>query len=59
MEQKNNIHLLNKNNVHGCISIFSLICVIIFYGTEWNVMERPIDIFGIKTKFPVVSQSLA
>jgi hypothetical protein len=56
---KTYIHHWNKNNVHGCISIFSLICLIIFYGTEQNGTERPIDIFGIKTIFSVVSQSLA
>ena len=56
---KNDIHLWNKNNIHGCISIFSMICLIIFYWTEWNGMEIPTDIFWIKTKLTVVSQSLA
>jgi hypothetical protein len=48
-----------KTNVHGCFSIFSLICLIIFYRTEWNGMEKLIDIFGIKTMFTAVSESLA
>jgi len=54
---KTDIHLWNKNNVHRCTSIFSLICLIIFYGTERNRTERPIEIFGIKTMFTGVSQS--
>jgi hypothetical protein len=33
--------------------------LIIFYGMEWNGMEKPIDIFGIKTMLTGVSQSLA
>jgi hypothetical protein len=32
---------------------------VIFYGTEWNGTEKLIDIFGIKTIFMGVSQSLA
>jgi hypothetical protein len=36
-----------------------LICLNIFYRTEWNGIEKPIDIFGIKTMFKGVSQSLA
>jgi len=56
---KTNRHLWNENNVHGCFSIFSLICLNIFYGTEWNSIEKPIDIFGIKTMFTGVSQFLA
>jgi hypothetical protein len=31
----------------------------VFYGTEQNVTEKPIYIFGIKTMFTGVSQSLA
>jgi hypothetical protein len=91
---KTDIHLWNKNNVHRYLSIFSLICLIIFYeterngtekpieifrkiyvhrcfsifclsfliifyGTEWNGTETLIYIFGIKTMFVGVSQSLA
>jgi hypothetical protein len=49
MEQKGKTdkHLWNKNNVKGYFSIFSLICLIIFHGMEWNGMEKQIDIFGI------------
>jgi hypothetical protein len=54
---KNTRHLWNKNNVHGCFSIFSLI--IIFYVTEWKGTKKPINIFGIKTMFLGVSQFLA
>jgi len=57
MEQKNYRHLWNKNNVQRCYSIFSLI--IIFYVTEWKGTEKLIDVFGIKTMFRGVSQSLA
>ena len=35
---KNTRHLWNKNNVHGCFSIFSLI--IIFYVTEWKGTKK-------------------
>jgi len=52
-------HLWNKNNVHGCFSIFSLSFLIIFYGTEWNGTEKLIDVFEIKTMFTGVSQTLA
>ena len=31
----------------------------VFYGTKQNVTEKPIYIFGIKTMFTGVSQSLA
>jgi len=57
--QKTYIHLWNKRNVHGCILIFSLICVIFFCGTEQNGMEKTKDIFGIKTMYMSVSQSFA
>jgi len=53
---KTELHLWNKNNVHRYLSIFSLICLIIFYGTERNRTERPIEIFGIKTMLTGVSQ---
>jgi hypothetical protein len=59
MNGKTNRHLWNKNNVHMCFSIFSLISLIIFYGKEWIGLEKPIDIFGIKTMFTGVSQSFA
>jgi hypothetical protein len=37
---KTDRNLWNKNNVHGCFSIFSSICLIIFYGMEWNGKNR-------------------
>jgi len=38
--QKMYIYLWNKNDFHWCISIFSLIFLIIFYGTERNETEK-------------------
>jgi hypothetical protein len=48
MEWKTDGHFWNKNNIHGCFSIFSFICLIIFYRTEKNGKEKLIDIFGTK-----------